>query len=87
MVVDPFPQSDSFEVVGDSLDILADVLTKFGGLVGGEHARVRAALAPLLDDSRAALRKRALHCMGALSAHKACTCMYGTSSLSLKLRQ
>lgn len=51
-------------MAGDSLDILGEVLSKFGGLVSAEHARVRTAVVPLLDDSRSSLRKRALQCLG-----------------------
>jgi len=62
---------DNYEVAGDSLDILGEVLTKFGGLVGAEHVRIRTTLAPLLDDGRTALRKRALHCLAALCVYAA----------------
>ncbi len=52
-------------MVSDSLDILAEVTHKFGNLLVAEHARMKTVLVPLLDDTRAPIRKRAMHCLGA----------------------
>eukprot|EP00195_Chlamydomonas_chlamydogama_P007020 CAMPEP_0202892974 /NCGR_PEP_ID=MMETSP1392-20130828/2632_1 /ASSEMBLY_ACC=CAM_ASM_000868 /TAXON_ID=225041 /ORGANISM="Chlamydomonas chlamydogama, Strain SAG 11-48b" /LENGTH=1235 /DNA_ID=CAMNT_0049577131 /DNA_START=157 /DNA_END=3864 /DNA_ORIENTATION=- len=62
---------DNNDVVGDSLEILTDVLGKFGGLVVSEHTRIRDCLLGQLDDSRAALRKRALQGLAAVSVYLA----------------
>ena len=63
---------ESFDVVSASLDLLNEVLSKFGGLVASEHARLRNALLPELDESRAGVRKRAIHCLSApLAQHRA----------------
>lgn len=48
-----------------SLDLLNEAVSKFGGLVASEHARIRDALLPELDESRAGVRKRAIHCLSA----------------------
>lgn len=55
---------DNFEVMNDSLDILVDVLGKFGHLLPEQHATIVAVLLPHLDDHRQGIRKRALHCIG-----------------------
>lgn len=56
---------DNFEVLTDSLDILTDVVAKFGHLLPEQHATIVQLLQPYLDDSRQGIRKRALHCIGA----------------------
>lgn len=48
----------------DSLDILTELVGKFGGLVTSEHRTIQAVLLQLLDDGRAPIRKRAVHCLG-----------------------
>lgn len=55
---------DNFDVTNDSLDILTDVLAKFGHLLADQHALILQTLLPYLDDSRQGIRKRALHCIG-----------------------
>eukprot|EP00983_Pelagomonas_calceolata_P042853 1138678-Pelagomonas_calceolata.AAC.13 len=55
---------EASNVISDSLDILAEVTQKFGNLLVAEHARIKATLVPLLDDARAPIRKRAMHCLG-----------------------
>ena len=52
------------DVVNASLEILNDLLNKFGGLMAGDHARLRDSLLPLLEDNRAGVKKRAIHCLG-----------------------
>ncbi len=51
-------------MVSDSIDVLSEVVDKCGSSIGLEHSRVRDALLPFLDDARAPVRKRALHCLG-----------------------
>jgi hypothetical protein len=51
-------------VVGDSLELMTELLSRFGGLLAADHANISAAVLPHLDDSRALIRKRALHCLG-----------------------
>ncbi|GFH06744.1 TIP120 domain-containing protein, partial [Haematococcus lacustris] len=58
---------ESSDAVGDALDILTEVLLKFGSLLGSLLGAIQVALLSLLDDPRAAVRKRAMHCTGALS--------------------
>ena len=48
-----------------SLDIATDLLNKFGGSMGNEHAVLKDNLLPLLEDARASIRKRAVYCLGA----------------------
>ncbi|KAF5826060.1 armadillo-type protein [Dunaliella salina] len=60
---------EASNVVSDSLDILAEVTQKFGNLLVAEHARIKATLVPLLDDARAPIRKRAMHCLAAMSVY------------------
>eukprot|EP00878_Enallax_costatus_P002222 GHUV01002394.1.p1 GENE.GHUV01002394.1~~GHUV01002394.1.p1 ORF type:complete len:958 (+),score=265.35 GHUV01002394.1:286-3159(+) len=60
-------QKDNFDITNDSLDILTDVLGKFGHLLPEQHAMILQTLLPYLDDNRQGIRKRALHCIGALS--------------------
>uniref|UniRef100_A0A383V8K4 TATA-binding protein interacting (TIP20) domain-containing protein n=1 Tax=Tetradesmus obliquus TaxID=3088 RepID=A0A383V8K4_TETOB len=66
-MLDGVTQKDNFEVLTDSLDILTDVVAKFGHLLPEQHATIVQLLQPYLDDSRQGIRKRALHCIGALS--------------------
>ena len=42
----------------ESLDIMGEVLHKFGSLVQSQHDKVQAALLPLLANTRVAVRKR-----------------------------
>ena len=51
-------------MVGDSLELMTELLARFGGLLSADHANIAAAVLPHLDDSRALIRKRALHCLG-----------------------
>eukprot|EP00879_Flechtneria_rotunda_P007662 GHRR01008035.1.p1 GENE.GHRR01008035.1~~GHRR01008035.1.p1 ORF type:complete len:648 (+),score=253.35 GHRR01008035.1:1250-3193(+) len=60
-------QKETFDVINDSLDILSEVLAKFGHLLLDQHAAIVQTLLPYLDDSRHGIRKRALHCIGALA--------------------
>ena len=42
----------------ESLDIMSEVLHKFGSLVQSQHDKVQSALLPLLANNRVAVRKR-----------------------------
>ena len=55
--------------MSDALDILADVTQKFGNLLVAEHAHMKAALMPHLDDTRTPIRKRAMYCLGECVMH------------------
>ncbi len=59
----PCPQDD-YEVVGHVLDILGELVSRFGGLLGPEHGRIRDALLGALGEGRVALRKKALQGLG-----------------------
>lgn len=48
----------------DSLDILVEVLGRFGHYVSGQHELLLQTLLPHLDDNRAGVRKRALQAVG-----------------------
>jgi hypothetical protein len=50
--------------VEDCLDLLTDVLGRFGGYLGAQHGEVGGVVLPYLDGGRATLRKRALHALG-----------------------
>lgn len=60
---------ESNDVVMDALDILTDVLSRFGNTVAAEHARLKDVSLSYLADGTAQLRKRAMHCLAALSVH------------------
>ena len=57
---------DAPEVVSMSLDITNDLLTKFGNQMGDELSSVAEAVIPELDSPRGSIRKRAIHCLGAV---------------------
>ena len=62
------------DVVNASLEILNELLNKFGGLMAGDHARLRDTILPLLEDNRAGVKKRAIHCLGeAVHGFLSCT--------------
>ncbi|CDS10708.1 hypothetical protein LRAMOSA11194 [Lichtheimia ramosa] len=63
-------QSSSYEMQMDSLDILAEVLSRFGSQVTTEaQSRVQQVLMPLLDHPRAAVRKRTTVAIGYSVVH------------------
>lgn len=55
---------ESPDVLQDSLDILVEVLGRFGHLVQDQHQLLLSTVLPHLDDHRAGVRKRALQCIG-----------------------
>ena len=52
------------DVTNECLDILNEVITKYGSLMTQQHAQLTGALLPLLDDRRSPMRKRAIGCLG-----------------------
>ena len=51
--------------MSDALDTLCELLARFGGLLPAEQmARVQALALGYLGESKAALRKKAMHCLG-----------------------
>ncbi|MEW5303601.1 MAG: hypothetical protein WDW36_006278 [Sanguina aurantia] len=55
------------DVVLHCLDLLTDTILRFGHLVGSSHGKLQELLLPLLDEARQLPRKKALHCLAALS--------------------
>jgi hypothetical protein len=51
-------------VKSECLDILCDVLHRFGGLMTADHEKLMNALLVQLNLQRAGLRKRAIQCNG-----------------------
>jgi len=58
---------DNPEVKHDCLDIINDLLARFGGTMQKEHEAVQKAVLPHLSNSRANSRKKAIACLGHLS--------------------
>ena len=52
------------DVTNECLDILNEIITKYGSLMTQQHAQLTGALLPLLDDRRSPMRKRAIGCLG-----------------------
>lgn len=52
-----------------SLDIMNDVLLKFGPMLGTEHTQLKAILLQELIGTRAGIRKRAITCLGGCCSH------------------
>lgn len=52
-------------MVGHVLDILTEVIHRFGGLLVGEHCHIRDALLGALGEGRLVMRKKALQGLGA----------------------
>ena len=57
-------QDTSTEVKSECLDILCDVLHRFGSLMTADHEKLMNALLVQLNLQRAGLRKRAIQCLG-----------------------
>jgi hypothetical protein len=55
---------EALDVLQDSLDILVEVLGRFGHYVQDQHQALLATLLPHLDDHRQGVRKRALQAVG-----------------------
>ncbi len=57
-------QETSTEIKSECLDILCDVLHRFGGLMTADHEKLLNALLVQLNLQRAGFRKRAIQCLG-----------------------
>ncbi|KAI7858974.1 armadillo-type protein [Circinella umbellata] len=63
-------RSDSYEMQMDALDILAEVLSRFGSQITvSQQTRIQETLLPLLDHGRAAVRKRTTVAIGYSVVH------------------
>ncbi|GIL73243.1 hypothetical protein Vretimale_4847 [Volvox reticuliferus] len=58
---------DDSEVVSQVLDILTELIQRFGGLLVAEHSRIRDALLGALGEGRMVMRKKLLQGLAALS--------------------
>jgi hypothetical protein len=54
-------------VVSEALDVLTELLSRFGGLVPTEHARIKECTLGYLGDVKVMLRKRAMSCLGEIT--------------------
>ncbi|GMH39342.1 hypothetical protein BSKO_07240 [Bryopsis sp. KO-2023] len=62
--------SKESEVVIESLDIIREMVARFGHLMEGIADELQGALTPKLEDTeRSAIRKRAIQCIGVLAIH------------------
>jgi hypothetical protein len=59
----PMVLQDAVDIVNECLDNLAEVMGRFGSLVPQCRADLLEKVLPLLDDNRAPIRKRAMHCV------------------------
>lgn len=57
-------QGMSTEIKCECLDILCDVLHKYGNLMTSDHEVLLGALLPQLSTNQASVRKRAVSCIG-----------------------
>lgn len=73
---------DALEIVGACMEIMNETIAKFGGLMRGEHSKLRDALVPALEEPRAGIRKRAIHGLGMC---KSCFYIVGSWGLLLEM--
>ena len=57
-------EQEPTDVAAASLDIMNDILLKFGHLLGSEQAQLKDILLQGLVDSKPVIRKRAVSCLG-----------------------
>lgn len=55
------------EIRCECLDILCDVLHKFGNLMSNDHERLLSALLPQLSANQASVRKKSVSCIGKMN--------------------
>lgn len=60
-------QGMSTEIKCESLDILCDVLHKFGNLMANDHELLLSALLSQLGSNQASVRKKTVSCIGKTS--------------------
>lgn len=63
----PFPQVTSTEIKCECLDILCDILHKFGSLMASEHEQLLGALLSQLSSNQASVRKKTVSCIGKIN--------------------
>jgi len=62
-------QGKNTEVKAEALDILTEILTRFGSVVQNRHNELQSSFINELESGKAAIRKRAISCLAALSVH------------------
>lgn len=60
-------QEKTAEIKCESLDILCDVLHKFGNLMTSDHELLLGALLPQLSSNQASVRKKTVSCIGKIN--------------------
>lgn len=55
------------EIKCECLDILCDVLHKYGNLMASDHEQLLGALLPQLNINQASVRKKAVSCVGRIT--------------------
>lgn len=66
------PQNTSFDVCNECLDILHEMVRKFGVVLVADDQKNKTGMSetlvgcllPLLEETRSGIRKRAIHCLG-----------------------
>ena len=59
-------QEELQDMKADCMDILADILRRFGDMVSASHEPMQQALVPCVTHKLASIRKRAVTCIGKL---------------------
>lgn len=59
-----WPQDMSTEIKCECLDILCDVLHKFGNLMAADHELLLSSLLSQLNSNQATVRKKTVACLG-----------------------
>jgi hypothetical protein len=59
-------QGKSAEIKCECLDILSDVLNRFGNVIAKDHAYMLTALLSQLSSTQASVRKKSVSCIGTL---------------------
>jgi cullin-associated NEDD8-dissociated protein 1 len=57
------------EIKMEALDVLTDILGRFGGFLSNKHKELQTAFIGELSSTSSSLRKRAISCLAALSIH------------------
>lgn len=52
------------DIVNACLEVLDDLVSKYGSAIEAEHVQMEQALLTLIQQNKASHRKRALHCLG-----------------------
>eukprot|EP01059_Diplonema_ambulator_P002797 TRINITY_DN12429_c0_g1_i1.p1 TRINITY_DN12429_c0_g1~~TRINITY_DN12429_c0_g1_i1.p1 ORF type:complete len:1277 (+),score=586.43 TRINITY_DN12429_c0_g1_i1:65-3895(+) len=62
-------KSPSDDIKLDIMDVVVDLLRKFGGILSSEHEQLQQVLVSALSSSNQSVRKRAINCIAVLSVH------------------